>query len=142
MSSDWPTGVPIVTPDWFWELSTNEPRRAQEDLRDGLTPLESEIQTAWARFVRGGQHAHDLPDRRVEEICRARDDLAKKQMEEERETRKREARTRAALRRAVLKKDTCTILAEHHADLEDDPDRLPTDFLRKLIGRDKPCPDE
>lgn len=44
----------------------------------------------------------------------------------------------AALERA----DTREILTAHHADLADDPERLPTDFLRKLIGRKDPCPDE
>jgi hypothetical protein len=38
--------------------------------------------------------------------------------------------------------DTCDILAAHHDDLADDPDRLSTDFIKKLIGRKDPCPDE
>jgi len=62
------------------------------------------------------------------------------------EERGREAAERAA---RVAEKvaemrnaDVCDIFAGHHDLLKDDPERLPTDFLRKLIGRKDPCPDE
>jgi hypothetical protein len=67
----------------------------------------------------------------------------------EKQRRKRVARARAARRRElgelIKRRETqegvCYILAKHQHDLQNDPERLTTDFIKKTINRDAdPCP--
>ncbi len=54
--------------------------------------------------------------------------------------RERAASEAAADRLAEAKhKGACAVLAAHHEALADDPDRLPTDFIRRLMRKRDPC---
>ena len=38
--------------------------------------------------------------------------------------------------------DTCSLIKNHHEILKDDPERLSTDFMKKIINKEEdPCPE-
>ena len=87
--------------------------------------------------ARKGKHLSEETRRKLSEVRKG------KHLSEETRRKISEARRKTSVSRGGTgMSQTCEILKRHADELRDDPERLPTDFIKSLFNRPVICPEE